>query len=830
MKLHRLRVQNFAAIREMEISFGPGLNVLYGPNDLGKSTLADAIRLVLLLPYTSTHCEPYIPWSGADNPFVDLTFETEAQRIWRVRKQFGKSGSALLQESRNGQDFDDVERARAVDARLREILRWGIPEPGGAGAGKGLPTSFLATALLSTQANVSDVLRGSLRDDPATSGKDQIAAALHAVAQDPLFVALLREIQGRRDEAYTEKGARKTAKGSVLKAAADKVKEARQEKERLEKIVEESEGVERRLRDLLEERGRREQEHAAAAERLVEVELLAQQAADRAVAAEHVRVAREAVLRIQRMDQEVAAAGQRVKELADLKEQAERALKDAQAAEASAGDALTAAEDTARSAGLDSNLADTVARQALELRKAEAERAVQEARQGIAAAAAVQERVDAASRAEEEYREQEADAARARETLAEATKAEQTANGTLQRYDLLERGLEARIADKQAELAQADVEKESALQSELARIADQRSALAEQRAAILVPPAGSLAVMRKLERELASARGALDVGLVMTVIPNAIVNLRVRKDGVAADPGVVATPLEIEANTEVEVDIADVATVRVRGGRREAQEKFEALESRWEGEVVPHLTAAGVTDLEALEAKITEAREMESRIQSLDGDLDSLRRQITALAGAAEALRDASARAAACRLELGDVTPEMLAVDLDALGPDPGSSCPGGRHRPGSCRGACPESAREPGRGHCEAGRRPRGISFGSCRDRGSRRGSLAGSPGRAGEDHGRARVVAGPDRSEEEATGRSLGRGQGDCREGRSCSRSGAGSPQQGHRGSCIGGWETRRAQEATQRRGLLRRRAWAPGSDGTPRRPSRAGAVGRS
>ena len=205
-------------------------------------------------------------------------------------------------------------------------------------------------------------------------------------------------------------------------------------------------------------------------------------------------------------------------------------------------------------------------------------------------------------------------------------------------------------------------------------MSDERSALAERRTAILVPPAGSLAAMRKLERDLASARGALDVGLVMTVIPTKIVNLRVRKDGVAADPEVVAKPLEIEASTEVEVDIADVATVRVRGGRRESQERVGALQSRWDEEVLPHLTAAGVVDLEALEARMSEARELDSRIQLLDGDLESLRRQIEALAGAAEALREASARLAACRQELGDVTPESLAADLDALGPDPGTA------------------------------------------------------------------------------------------------------------------------------------------------------------
>src|ERR1700740_3688936 len=165
MRLHRLRITSFAAIGNVDIEFGPGLNVLYGPNDLGKSTVVAAIRLCLLLQHTSTNCDQYVGWTEGGDPLVEFTFETEAQRIWRVRKRFGKSGSSLLQESRNGQDFDDVERGRKVDGKLREILRWGIPEPGGTGGAKGLPTSFLATALLSPQGDVSAVLRNSLHDD-----------------------------------------------------------------------------------------------------------------------------------------------------------------------------------------------------------------------------------------------------------------------------------------------------------------------------------------------------------------------------------------------------------------------------------------------------------------------------------------------------------------------------------------------------------------------------------------------------------------------------------------------------------------------------------------
>ncbi|MGH9674083.1 MAG: AAA family ATPase, partial [Bryobacteraceae bacterium] len=326
MRLHRLRIVSFAAIGNVDVEFGPGLNVLYGPNDLGKSTVVAAIRLGLLLPHTSTHCDQYVGWTGGDDPIVEMTFQTEAQRIWRVRKQFGKGGSSLLQESRNGQDFDDVERGRKVDAKLREILRWGIPEPGGTGGGKGLPESFLATALLSPQDDVSAVLHNSLQDDPTVSGKEQIAAALQVVAQDPLFVALLRETQARRDAAYTDKGAKKTAKGSVFKAAAERLNETRDEKEKLQRIVADSEGAERLLRELIDRRAHKQESSAVATNLVTSLEALVSQAACRSVAAEQVRLAQEDVLRIQRIGTEVAIAEREVADLVEKITEAEQAL------------------------------------------------------------------------------------------------------------------------------------------------------------------------------------------------------------------------------------------------------------------------------------------------------------------------------------------------------------------------------------------------------------------------------------------------------------------------------------------------------------------------
>jgi DNA repair exonuclease SbcCD ATPase subunit len=671
MKLHRLQVANFAAVREVDIEFGPGLNVLYGPNDLGKSTLVEAIRLALLLPHASTSCEPFVGWNGGRDPVVDLTFETEPQRIWRVRKEFGKGGSSLLQESKNGQDFDDVERGRKVDGKLREILRWGIPEPGGSGGGKGLPSSFLATALLSTQADVTAMLRDSLDDDPTATGKERIAAALQAVAQDSLFVALLRSTQERRDEAYTDKGAKKTAKGSVFKVAADRVKETREEKERLHKVVTDSEGAEKLLQAVNDKRTQRQEVLAVAAERTTTLERLAIQAADRTAAAEQVRLAQENVQRIRRIGVDVEETEQKSSELLNIENAARKALTVAQKAKVEADAALKSAEEVARAEGSDSSVNDTVARQELELRIAAAGRAVSDAQKRIDSAVAAQKLVELAVQAETDHQEQQAKAQSAQESATQTAAKEQTVNDDLRRCDLLERALDVRFAEKGVTEGRTAVDRLLDLQARLDVALKERSVLAERRSTVSVPSSSQLASMRELANTLAAARGSLDVGLVLTVAPKRLLDIMIRKDSKPTDSVSTADSFEIEANADVEIDLADLASLRVRGGRRAAQERVRKLEERWNLEVGPHLAPVGVADLAGLEAKVVEVQELDAQIKTKDTEIESLRLQIEPLTGTQDVLRISLARLDNCRTALGSVAIEALSADLEMLGADP---------------------------------------------------------------------------------------------------------------------------------------------------------------
>ena len=207
----------------------------------------------------------------------------------------------------------------------------------------------------------------------------------------------------------------------MFKDAAERLNETREEKDKLHRIVAESEGAERQLRELTDRRAQKQETLAVAADLVANLERLASQATCRSVAAEQVRLAQEEVQRIRRIGTEVEAAERKVAELVRKITEAEQALKVARDQQAEAGAALEAAEEAARAEGSDPGVTDTVVRQQLELRKSAADQAAREAQQRIDAALAAQKLIEAVSAAELDLRDQQAKADKALESASKAT-------------------------------------------------------------------------------------------------------------------------------------------------------------------------------------------------------------------------------------------------------------------------------------------------------------------------------------------------------------------------------------------------------------------------
>ena len=236
MELVSLEIERFGCVARTRIAFKPGLNVLHGANEVGKSSIARAIRFAFLLPSSSNAVDPWIPWSGGGEPTVTLVFRNGPTEYYRVKKVFG-TNTASLERSSDGAGWANLARAREVEARLRALLQWGIPEPGGAKAPKGLPESFLASALLADQDEVASVFEQDLDSDGVDSGRVRVRTALQAMAQDPLFKAVLDAAQARVDEAFTPSGQRKRGAGDPFKKMADDVAARQRERDEAEQAA-----------------------------------------------------------------------------------------------------------------------------------------------------------------------------------------------------------------------------------------------------------------------------------------------------------------------------------------------------------------------------------------------------------------------------------------------------------------------------------------------------------------------------------------------------------------------------------------------------------------
>ncbi|HEY2022468.1 AAA family ATPase [Paraburkholderia sp.] len=90
MKLQRIAIQEFRQFGGQLVidDLQPGLNLFTGPNEAGKSTIAEAVRAVFLERYKASHLKDLLPWGlSSGQPSVDVSFELDGVAC-RLSKQF----------------------------------------------------------------------------------------------------------------------------------------------------------------------------------------------------------------------------------------------------------------------------------------------------------------------------------------------------------------------------------------------------------------------------------------------------------------------------------------------------------------------------------------------------------------------------------------------------------------------------------------------------------------------------------------------------------------------------------------------------------------------
>ncbi len=102
MRLRSLRIDGFGRLAERRFDFAPGLNVVVGPNEAGKSTLAAAI-VASLYGCRRGDKDRWRPWSGGAYA-TSLRYETSDGASWEVQRAFELDAKGVRVYDADGAD------------------------------------------------------------------------------------------------------------------------------------------------------------------------------------------------------------------------------------------------------------------------------------------------------------------------------------------------------------------------------------------------------------------------------------------------------------------------------------------------------------------------------------------------------------------------------------------------------------------------------------------------------------------------------------------------------------------------------------------------------
>jgi uncharacterized protein YhaN len=123
VRISRLRLGAFRRFEMLDLEFAPGLNLVRGPNESGKSTIVGAILAALFEKpgATSAAARSLRRWGSPDAPRIELEFTQDGERFLLV-KDFA-ARKAVLEPLDGGPRLDTQ---KAIENRVQELV--GFPD------------------------------------------------------------------------------------------------------------------------------------------------------------------------------------------------------------------------------------------------------------------------------------------------------------------------------------------------------------------------------------------------------------------------------------------------------------------------------------------------------------------------------------------------------------------------------------------------------------------------------------------------------------------------------------------------------------------------------
>jgi DNA repair exonuclease SbcCD ATPase subunit len=249
MRLLSLTVRNYRVHKDLTVTFDPSRNLIGGPNESGKSTLAEAAhRALFLRAKTGGNVQKeMVSTSHLGDPEVLLSFEA-AGTCWEVEKRFAAAKGSTRLTAQGGATLRDDEAETKLEALLKSETA------SGRGAAGLLPNLWAHLW----------VWQGNAGDDPSahtTVHKAQLIQNLQqngvaAVLQSPNDQRVAARIADAYSELFTATGKSKTgSKPEIarvrLEGAASALEKARDVSSRLVQAADDYARAERDIAEVI---------------------------------------------------------------------------------------------------------------------------------------------------------------------------------------------------------------------------------------------------------------------------------------------------------------------------------------------------------------------------------------------------------------------------------------------------------------------------------------------------------------------------------------------------------------------------------------------------